>query len=189
MRALFLALVMALILPAGGYAEPSEKLRIFDKDTSYTVKTDQGDVEITRVMTPCAKNKGWLQPLVPAEGIHPVTEIEVLKALNDPQFLVVDMREVEWRIKGTIPGSIHIPYTEIADRLDELGCKKEDGNKWTCGDAKNVLGFCNGPVCPQSPTAMKAMVRNGFPADKIYYYRGGMLAWDALGFTTLQGDF
>jgi len=25
------------------------------------------------------------------------------------------------------------------------------------------------------------MTREGFPADKIYDYRGGMLDWDALG--------
>jgi hypothetical protein len=53
----------------------------------------------------------------------------------------------------------------------------------------NVVGFCNGPVCPQSPTAMRAMIRDGFPADKIYYYRGGMLDWDALGLTTVEGEF
>ena len=58
-----------------------------------------------------------------------------------------------------------------------------------CGSAAKVVGFCNGPVCPQSPTAMKAMIREGFPAQNIFYYRGGMLVWDALGLTTVEGDF
>jgi len=39
------------------------------------------------------------------------------------------------------------------------------------------------------PTAMRVLVRNGFPAEKIFYYRGGMLNWDALGLTTVPGDF
>jgi hypothetical protein len=33
------------------------------------------------------------------------------------------------------------------------------------------------------------MTRDGFPASKIYYYRGGMLDWSALGFPVLKGDF
>jgi hypothetical protein len=40
-----------------------------------------------------------------------------------------------------------------------------------------------------NPMAMKAMVRDGFPATKIYYYRGGMLDWDALGLTSVKGEF
>ncbi len=144
--------------------------------------------EITRTMTPCAKNKGWLQPLIPVPGVHPVTEIEMLHAMNDANAMIVDMREPEDRIKGTIPNSYHIPYTEVAARLDELGCAKQ-GGKWNCGAAKKVYAFCNGPVCPQSPTAITAMVREGFPADRIYYYRGGMLDWDALGFPQVKDEF
>jgi hypothetical protein len=37
--------------------------------------------------------------------------------------------------------------------------------------------------------AIKAMTRDGFPADKIYYYRGGMLDWDALGFPSVKDEF
>jgi rhodanese-related sulfurtransferase len=172
-------------------AEP-ELLRIIGTDTKFVVQTDKGPMEITRVMTPCAKNKGWLQPLVPVPGVTPVTEIEILNAMNDKDAIVVDMRESEDRVKGTIPGSYHIPYTEVAGRMDELGCKKVDkaGAKgWDCGSAKKVYAFCNGPVCPQSPTAITAMTRDGFPASKIYYYRGGMLDWAALGFPIVKGDF
>lgn len=34
-----------------------------------------------------------------------------------------------------------------------------------------------------------SMTRDGFPANKIYYYRGGMLDWAALGFPIVKGDF
>jgi len=77
------------------------------------------------------------------------------------------MRTVKWRAEATIPGLIHIPYTQVAGRLDELGCSKTDAG-WDCVNAVKVVGFCNGPVCPQSPIAMKAMHREGFPADRIY---------------------
>lgn len=182
------ASVCAAVVGVAAAAEP-EYLRIIGTDTQFVVKGADGkEMVIRRVMTDCAKNKGWLQALVPVPGVHPVGEIEVLNAMNDKDTLLVDMREPADRANGTIPGSMHIVYTEVAGRMDELGCKKEAG-KWNCAGAKKVLAFCNGPVCPQSPSAILAMTRDGFPADKIYYYRGGMLDWAALGFPIVKGDF
>jgi len=183
------ALTFASGLACTAHAADPENLRIIGTDTKFVVKNAKGEEKtITRVMTPCAKNKGWLQPLVPVAGVHPVTEIEILNAMNDRDALLVDMREPEDRANGTIPGSMHIVYTEVAGRLNEVGCTKTAG-KWDCSKAKKVFAFCNGPVCPQSPTAILAMTREGFPADRIYYYRGGMLDWDALGFPVVKGEF
>ncbi|MEE4244147.1 MAG: rhodanese-like domain-containing protein [Kangiellaceae bacterium] len=182
------ALLVACAAAVSSAAFAAENLRIIGEDKSFEANLKDGKVTITRVMTPCGKNKGWLQPLVPAPGITPVTEVEVLNAMNDPDMILVDMRTLEWFVDETIPGAIHIPYTEVAMRLDELGCSKGKNGKFDCAKAKKVLGFCNGPVCPQSPSAMKAMIREGFPANKIYYYRGGMLDWDALGLTTVEGE-
>jgi rhodanese-related sulfurtransferase len=188
MTRLTLAVLAAMLAFAPAQAAQEDQLRIIEKDTSYKVKTADGEeITITRTMTKCAKNKGWLQPLIPAKGINPVVELEVLAALNDKDFVVADMREVDWHLQGTIPGAVNIPYTEISGRLGEFGCKKTEGN-WDCANAKKVLGFCNGPVCPQSPSGMRAMIREGFPAEKIYYYRGGMLDWEALGLTTVEGS-
>lgn len=168
-----------------GFAADKPKqqlLSILDDDTEFNVKTPKGPVVITRMMTPCAKNMGWLQPMVPVPGVHTVGEIEILHALNDPDAMVVDMRRHEDRIKGTIPGSISVPYTEATKQMELFGCKK-NGDSYDCKAAKKIYGFCNGPVCPQSPMAMMAMVKKGFPPEKIYYYRGGMLDWEALGLT------
>lgn len=174
-------------LAGAAQAEP-EKLRLIDEETAITVPGPDGDVTIERVMTPCAKNKGWLQPMVPVAGVTPAGEIEVLQGLRDPETLVVDMREIDWFVEATIPTAVNIPYTEVADRLDELGCKATGGDpRWDCSGAKKVIAFCNGPVCPQSPTAIRAMHREGFPMTRVMYYRGGMLDWDALGLTTIEG--
>ncbi len=192
-----LILVASLITSSLAWSQaatiaPGTPLNIFEGKKEVVIQSSKGPITITRVMTPCAKNGGTLQPLIPVAGVVPVTESEIIEALGDKNALVVDMRDPNDRVKGTIPGSISIPYTEVAMRMDELGCKKlPDGNKqkWDCSKAKKVYGFCNGPVCPQSPSAMNAMVRDGFPASKIYYYRGGMLDWDALGLTTVKGEF
>lgn len=184
-----IAVIMLLSTAVLAVSVQAENLRIVGEDKVFVATLGSGEeLPITRQMTPCAKNKGWLQPLVPEPGIVPVTEIEVLNAINDPTFILVDMRTEDWFSDATIPGAVNIPYTEVAMRMDELGCNK-GASGWDCAGAMNVVGFCNGPVCPQSPTAMRAMIRDGFPADKIYYYRGGMLDWDALGLTTVEGDF
>ncbi len=164
-------------------------LKILDgQPEQITIKTAKGPVTITRKMTACGKNGGVMQPLVPVKGVHPVAEIEVIAALGDADAIVLDMRDTNDRVKGTIPGSVGIPYTEVASRMNELGCTKT-GAKWNCAKAKKVYAFCNGPACPQSPMAIRAMTRDGFPADKIYYYRGGMLDWDALGLTSVKDEF
>ena len=184
------AMICAATLAISGAATAdaeAEKLRIIGQDKAFVVETSEGAITIERVMTPCAKNKGWLQPMVPVPGVTPAGEIEVLNAMKEAETLLIDMREVDWFVESTIPTAKNIPYTEVAGRLDELGCKK-DGGKWDCASAKKVIAFCNGPVCPQSPTAIRAMNREGFPMDKVLYYRGGMLDWDALGLTTVEGD-
>jgi rhodanese-related sulfurtransferase len=52
---------------------------------------------------------------------------------------------------------------------------------------KTIL-FCNGPQCPQSPRAIRALIEAGFPPDKILYYRGGMHDWMTLGLPTTQSS-
>ncbi|MDP7547028.1 MAG: rhodanese-like domain-containing protein, partial [Alphaproteobacteria bacterium] len=90
-------------------------------------------------------------------------------------------------VRGTIPGAKSIPFTQVAGRLNELGCAKS-GGKWNCANAKDVLLFCNGLWCGQSPTAIRAMLREGYPANKIRYYRGGMQGWESVGLTVVEGS-
>lgn len=47
--------------------------------------------------------------------------------------------------------------------------------------SKPTIFFCNGPQCPQSPTAIRKLLSAGYPPEKILYYRGGMHDWITLG--------
>ena len=164
---------------------------------SITVQTKNGPVKIIRnqdnsaVINPAfAKTSRkcppfCVQPQKVAPGVETVGELEVIKYM-DKGGLIIDARTVEWHVKRTIPGSKNIPYTQVASRLDELGCKK--GAKWDCSNAKTVLLFCNGLWCGQSPTAIRAMLREGYPASKLLYYRNGMQGWQSLGLTVVEGE-
>jgi rhodanese-related sulfurtransferase len=128
-----------------------------------------------------------IQPMQVAEGVQTVGELELLEFLANKKGILIDARTEHWHIKETIPGSVNIPYTLIAGRLDELGCTGSSA-KWDCTEAKPVALYCNGLWCGQSPMAIRAMIREGYPPSRILYYRGGMQSWKVLGLTTVEGS-
>lgn len=186
---------LALGAPLAAVAE-NKPVNIAPEVASVTVPTEAGDVKISRIQDntnlisadwartsrPCPAF--CVQPMMPAEGVTTIGELEVIEFLQNPEAVVIDSRVSKWYYDGTIPGARHIPYIEAADRLDELGCEI-DFDGWICDGAKPVALFCNGPWCGQSPTAIRAMIKAGFPADKVYYYRGGMQVWRMLGLTVV----
>ncbi|MBR9844414.1 MAG: rhodanese-like domain-containing protein [Rhodobacteraceae bacterium] len=167
-------------------------------DLSFVeIETANGPVTIERIQDTENKIEGdWaktsrpcpnfcIQPMVPAPGVTPIGELEMLEFLQDPEVIVVDGRVTSNFEDGAIPGAINIPYTQAADRLDELGCEV-DFDGFICDDAKEVALYCNGPWCGQSPTAARRMIEAGYPAEKIYYYRAGMTGWRMLGLTVTK---
>lgn len=161
-----------------------------------------------------------IQPLIVAPGVTTVGELELLefidKKLEVGKGILIDARTPSWFEKGTIPGSINIPFTnfdpkksasELAKALLKLNVKKKGNNggsfvdsimsffsgdtktannPWDFSDAKEALLFCNGMWCGQSPTAIKNLLALGYPPEKIYYYRGGMQSWQSLGLTVYK---
>jgi rhodanese-related sulfurtransferase len=130
--------------------------------------------------------------------VKTIGEIELLKFLDDQvknnKGLLVDARMPQWHEKGTIPGSVNIPFTILAKGLDNahtqkilklLGAKEADG-KWDFAEARELMLYCNGLWCGQSPLAIKNLISLGYPAEKLYWYRGGMQAWQLLGLTTVS---
>ncbi len=192
-------ILIALITLMSFPAMAQETVNIRPDLPSVTVVTPQGPVEIARNPDTSAVLEGdWarisrpcppfcIQPISPAEGVTTIGELEVLDILADPEAILVDSRKVNWYLGGTIPGSVSIPFDEVVDRLDELGCEI-DFDGWDCTGAKEVALFCNGMWCGQSPTAIRAMIKAGYPAEKIRYYRGGMQDWHILGLTVVPGQ-
>ncbi|MFW8594319.1 rhodanese-like domain-containing protein [Cribrihabitans neustonicus] len=188
------AFLSCLALPV--LAEP---VGIDAERLSVTVETPSGPVEIRRGQDNSAVITGefaktsracppfCIQPMSPAEGVTTIGELELLDMLNDPEAIVIDSRTRDWYEGGTIPGARHLPWDEISDRLGELGCEA-DFDGWDCADAPRVALFCNGPWCGQSPTAIRAMIGAGYPAERISYYRGGMQLWRILGLTVSEGN-
>lgn len=193
------AVTIALMTLAGTGSADELKVGITADMQSVSVETADGPVEIRRIQDQDHEITGeyaktsracppfCIQPMTPAAGVTTIGEVELLAMLTDPDALVVDSRTVDWFQGGSIPGALSLPYTEVADRLDELGCEP-DFDGWDCTASKRVALFCNGLWCGQSPTAIRAMISLGYPAERIFYYRGGMQSWRVLGLTVAGQD-
>jgi rhodanese-related sulfurtransferase len=159
-----------------------------------------------------------IQPMSAAEGVTTVGQLEVFDFMEhemlDETGLIIDARTPAWWKRGTIPGSVNIPFTVFTLDVDdpkliatmrELGAKRRGdvsgltrgienlglmggdrkNDEWDFTSAKKLILWCNGMWCGQSPLAIKGLLKLGYPADKLFYYRGGMQAWQSLGLTVV----
>ncbi|WP_369697008.1 rhodanese-like domain-containing protein [Paracoccus albicereus] len=193
-------LIAAPALAGAQEATEAPRVGITPEMSEVTVETTRGPVTITREQTEGAKLEGeWavvnrdcppfcIQPHEPAPGVETIGELELLDALESGDAIVVDSRTSDWFATGTIPGAINIPYLQAVEMLGELGCDPDFDGQFDCTNAERVILFCNGLWCGQSPTAIRAMIEAGFPAENIRYYRGGMQTWRLLGLTVSGGD-
>jgi rhodanese-related sulfurtransferase len=149
-----------------------------------------------------------VQPMTLAPGVDTVGELEMLDYLKrasegDESILVVDSRTPDWVMRGTIPGSVNVPWNQISQDTagtfetpaeaetmehilnDQFGAKKTDG-EWDFSNAKTLVLFCNGIWCPQSSLNIHTLVSLGYPVNKIKWYRGGMQDWVSVGLTIVK---
>ena len=165
-----------------------------NQDTANTIKDDYALT--SRKCPPFC-----IRPIELAPGVQTIGELEMLDYLvkaSDPNenILVIDSRTPDWVAKGTIPGSVNIPWTllktdtsdplTIAEILiDSFGAEQLD-ELWDFSNARTLVMFCNGMWCGQSPRNIMTLTKFGYPPHKIKWYRGGMQNWEALGLTTVS---
>jgi rhodanese-related sulfurtransferase len=142
-----------------------------------------------------------INPIKLAPGVETIGEVEMLdylkRAGKDRSLMVIDSRTPDWVKRGTIPGSVNIPWTKLnpakgADPIsiseimtNQFGAKELEG-LWDYSNAKTLVFFCNGMWCGQSPNNIRNLLKFGYPAHKMKWYRGGMQNWENLGLTTVK---
>ncbi len=108
------------------------------------------------------------------------------------KILLIDARPKKIYNKETIPSSINIPFSLAEDIdimnsiMEVLGMQRLSEGKWNESKALDVVIYCNGAWCGKSQTLIKSLLKVGYPAEKIHYYRGGFQMWKSLGLTTIK---
>ncbi|MCG8015202.1 MAG: rhodanese-like domain-containing protein [Candidatus Thiodiazotropha sp. 'RUGA'] len=158
------------------------------------------EFDFARTSRPCPPF--CAQPMKVADGIETIGEVELIAFLQnqlaEQQGLLIDARTEDWHERGTIPGSINIPFTHLnpaqgadeftlEESLQRLGARIVNG-AWDFSQAKQLVIWCNGPWCGQSPTAIKGLIGIGYPKQKLLYYRGGMQLWRIYGLPVVSPD-
>lgn len=134
-----------------------------------------------------------VHPMSAGKDVETVGELELLEFARKEVVLgnglLIDARMPKFYNSETIPGSVNIPFvllTTVSETILPLfGAKKTD-DKWDFSDARTLLLYCNGPWCDQSPRAIQGLIKAGYPASKLKYYRGGMQMWKIFSLTTVQ---
>jgi rhodanese-related sulfurtransferase len=227
---IFAGLLLAIQTP---YSQALE-VKLTPEKESITVKHQGKNVKIERIQDEThVVDDSWgktsrkcppfcPQPITVAPGVKTAGEVEVFdfmeNQVNKGTGLLIDARVESWHNKGTIPGSINIPFTaferKTGPELDKimkllgatprsnvgmvdvtwdktlrtLGVDPKRQGFWDFNDVKEVMLWCNGPWCGQSPHAIKGLLSLGFPAEKIHYYRGGMQMWEIMGLPVIKPE-
>jgi len=135
----------------------------------------------------------FIEPFSVSEGIETYGELEVLDFISKKKGLFIDARLSNWYKRSAIPSALNIPFKHFLYESDEQikvfkklgGVLNKSQDEWNFKHVKMLLFYCNGAWCGQSPTAINALLENGYPKEKLKYYRGGMQSWQLLGLTTI----
>ncbi len=102
--------------------------------------------------------KSTQAPSISAAELHARRESEAAP-------VVIDVRTPEEYASGHIPGAVHIPFDQVAQRIAEI-------------DAPHgVALYCM--VGPRARKGESALLAAGY--EKVFHLEGGLAAWQAAG--------
>ncbi len=208
-----IGLALAAVAPLG-MAQEAKPVGITPDIMSVPFNIDGSQVEVMRnqdnnntvnpafakTSRPCPPF--CIQPSNLAIGVETIGEVELIdfaKQMNDgdEEIIVIDSRTPDWVERGTVPTAMNVPWTnlnpakgatplEIAEILETVFNVTESEGLFDFSNCRTAVMFCNGMWCGQSPNNIKNLLRLGYPAHKIKWYRGGMQDWEILGLTTVK---
>lgn len=100
------------------------------------------------------------------EDTEAVGTDQLLRRLDRGDAVVLDVRPVPEYVGGHLPGAVHIPLEELADRIAELPRDRE------------VVAYCRGQYCVLAHDAVRLLNARGLRARRA---EDGMLEWRLAG--------
>ena len=108
--------------------------------------------------------------------IIPISVDEAYNAyISGKDYIFLDVRSIDEYKNGHVDGAMHIPVSELIDRLGELPL------------GRPVIAYCDGSTCGRSERAAEILLDNGF--GEVYNMAGnGINEWKEKGYPTLAGE-
>lgn len=181
-----------------------------DQNTAATINPDFA--KTSRPCPPFCIQPIVLAPGIETLGEVEVIKYLDMQHNQGANVLVIDSRTTNWVAKGTIPGAKNLPWTGLnpakgattegimkimkdefgvgikgdSFEVDEAIVSGDTSKVFDFSNAKTLVLFCNGMWCGQSPNNIMNLLKFGYPAEKIKWYRGGMQDWSVLGLSTAK---
>jgi rhodanese-related sulfurtransferase/DNA-binding transcriptional ArsR family regulator len=89
------------------------------------------------------------------DHLEPLGSADLMKRLEDPETLVIDVRPAEEFAAGHIPGALSVPLGELKGRIAQLP------------PAAEIVAYCRGPYCVLAPEAIEILHRAGLRARRL----------------------
>lgn len=100
------------------------------------------------------------------EDTEAVTTETLLQRLRDGGVTVIDVRPAPEYAGGHLPGAVHIPVDQLADRLLEIPADSE------------IIAYCRGQYCVLAHDAVRLLNQRGYQARRA---ADGALEWRIAG--------
>ena len=146
---------------------PRLQVKTVDDYVDLMSKLNLPDPKMMDIAVPANVRVGLSQDEIAERG-WALTAPELASQLNRPDTVIVDLREDRERSKyGEIPGSLHVPYTRLADALTPGGALH------ALGSQKPIVFYC--AFGERSAMAVQRAREAGFESAR--HLDGGFSAW------------
>ena len=89
------------------------------------------------------------------DHLEPLAADDLMRRLDDPRTVVIDVRPREEYEAGHIPGALSVPLGELDARLSGLPRRSE------------IVAYCRGPYCVLAPQAIEMLRAAGLRARRL----------------------
>jgi len=97
---------------------------------------------------------------------------EAVAIMNKDKAMILDVREDKERTDGTIENAQHIPYSQLSDKMAQLGANKQ----------ANILVYCR--TGARSNPACNLISKAGY--ENVSSMNGGIIAWETANLPTVK---
>jgi rhodanese-related sulfurtransferase len=189
----YLILVIPLFLMGQHYKEVQispvlSSLEVVHKGMPMTIHRHQDSVlKLKNYYTELGKPNTTLQPISIHPKVNTIGEIEFfhfLKRVTEGnQGLVIDVRSQKAYEQSAIPTATYIPITLLEKEVSRAKLLKLLGF-----GAYELVIYADGLWDRRATQFIEMLLSSGYPAEKLYYYRGGMQMWQLFGFTVVSSQ-